>query len=396
MKIKIPIFLSEIYEGKEFLSFSVKDIGKEQSVRRDKELEDIYSKCSEDIVEKLFILFFGDTIFSYEKYIALIEEIYLISGDYCETNGFKGQPGNVPKNEKEAEMYFSPIAQKEIERVIYCSILLIPFFENKKLPKKIFSSFWGYFKQKNTVDLLIKIEKIVTSKYFGSSGDARFWSLAEMFGLTKDMWLLDTMTIITTKSLLKLEIDKSFAVYCQVIAGDSLMYSTKQNFTINLKQAESSKIANENPDSFINQMILEDELEKYIEQNPDLLNIKLSDNFPPHIRYLAIVLLDYKFDVSADLILKTASSAEYHEIVRRVAIDILLEMKCFILADLIKTGDTTDREVSRFFLTSKDKRDEEVSKTITRFMKNINDKSGAYESTEIKSEMQRFIKRITE
>ncbi len=399
MQIKIPKYLSEVYLGEEYLEYSVSNVGKEQSVRREKELEDIYNFANEDLVERLFIIFFGDTIFDTRKFNFLLSDIYIISKKYCADNGFKGDGRNKrPEKEQELEMYFSSEAQKEIERVIYCSVILIPYFEKRRLSKNVFNLFWGFFKNVNTVDLIVKIEKIVTSKYFGSSGDARFWALAEIYGLTKDSWLLDTMTTLTTKSLLKLEIDKSFAIYCQVIAADSLMYATKQNFTVQLKQVESSKLVNENPDSFINQMILEEELLEYVNDKPYILEQHIiEENFPPQARYLCVLLLDWKFDVSADIILKTASSSEYHSIVRRVAYDIITtKFGCHSLAYLIRFGEMEDAKPGRFFITVKDKDDELLSKYITRFLKYIYDKSGSFNEKEFKLELERFIKQLVD
>ena len=394
MKLKIPAKVRSLYE-QDLLDIDVSNIGKPDSVRRDKEFDDINKRGDQDLIEKLFVLFTVKSKFNKEEFLDLLIQLYNFSEPYCIEHTFKGGSAKKPDNDQEKEMYFSPTAQKEVERIFYCSIILIPFYENKKLPKYIYNIFWGFFRKINKVDIEVKIEKIASGRYLSSGSDLRFWNLAEMYGLNKDQWLIDTLDILLSKSILKIEIGKSFAIYCQVLVRESLTFATKKNFTVELKVSETNKIINEHPDSFLNEIILEDELTRYVRENPHVTDIPLkSETLAPYIRYLCLVTLDSTFDVSADVLLRYASDTYYQTLVRQVVINILLKEKLFVLADLVSNAERNERESSRFFTVFKDPKDELLTKQITKFLKSIYDNSGQYAAIEIKSEMTRFIKKV--
>lgn len=336
-------------------------------VRRDKEIAFVYENCSQTLVEEIFALFYQGR-FDKQLFIKVLEQVYTISLDYNLT--FEGNQSNKPENEREEQMYVSPGDQKEIEHMLFCSWLLVPFFAKRTIDSNAYNTFWRFFKKVLNVNIQEKTELIVYGRYLTSSTDKRFWDFAEMYGMSKDQWLLQTIDLLLSRSILKLQLDMSYAIYVQVIAKDSLSFATKKNFLINLKQGDSNKIVDESPDSFINTMILEDSLEAYISNNPNTLNIKLTnDKFPPFIRYLSIIILDWKFGISADLILKTASDSYYQDLIRKVVIDILLNNRYYILADLIRDCPPVTNNVTRAFAVFKMPEDELLTTSVVRYVK---------------------------
>ena len=390
MKIKVPQLLREQYESdyvelfEEVNSFS----------NRVEILEDIYSKADETLVEQIFTLYTTD--FDKVLFREIIEKLWELSKSYCEEHGFvvDDTKKKKPKSDFERDMYIDATGQREMEQVLYSSVVLLPFFTKKNLNKKIGREFWYIISKLTTVDLVDKTEKIVIGRYLSTS-DNRFWGLAEQYGLSKEQWLSSTIDILLTRHIIKLDIGKSYAIYAQVIAKDSLNFATKKHFTQSIQVGESNKVINETPDAFINTLILEDELKRFIKMNPDVMNIEVMSSFPPPARYLAVFTLDWYFDISSDIIFKTTSDNYYRDIIKKVTIEILLRNNFNLVADIVKYGNAEKEENPfRVFTLYKNPNDALQQKYVNNMIRYILQNTSSYNRDAMKKQLKVFFETI--
>ena len=173
------------------------------------------------------------------------------------------------------------------------------------------------------------------------------------------------------------------------------MFLTKKNFLIKLQVGETQKILADNPDSFINTILMEEKLLKYIEEKPDVKNITINKkNFLPAVRFLCIIILDWKFDLSAEVIYKTSVDTYYQEVIRQVVVDILLEEKFYTLAELVKRGNANVK-TKRIRVTPVYKSSDTLqTKYVSSFVKYILQNTNDYNDAGLKDELKRFLSRI--
>lgn len=391
IKIKVPEKIKSLFpDGKDYEA----DFGFIRSIHREKEIEFFYANTSEYFVEKVFLLFSPNPDF--DDYQEILAEAFRISKEYLKQFDFTDMAHKEVSElkEDEKEMYFTEDAHLSVSSVLFCSWLLLPLLDSKgKINKNNYRRFWGFFRRNNPVDIEGKIEKIVHGRFLGSENDQRFWAVASMYGETKLSWLAKTITILTTTSLLKIDIGKNFAIYTQVIAKDSLVFLTRKNFTFPLQISTASKIVQENPDSFMSSLILEEELKAYITKRPDTLNIDCSADFPRYVRILCLVVLDRIFNISAELFLKSSKDSYYAKLIKQVCIDYLEENKFFRMATLIFESSSQVEESKNPYRKIKTKNDDLFNERYNLFCKSITDNCPSNMLTGLLLEMQTFIEK---
>jgi hypothetical protein len=365
---------------------------------RDKELEFCYERTDEKFVNDIYVLFM-DTENPKEKLLYdLLPVVNKLAEEYVSNIDFSSlshKDENDLKAEEE-EMYFTEDAHRESAKVIFSSFLLIPFCTSSHgVERSAYRLFWAYFDALNKVNIREKIERIIHGKYISSMSDTRFWELAAMHGETKEKWLINIYSNLTSKALMKFEIGRNFPVYCQVLVKESLNFAIRKNFNITLTIGESVKINSENPDNFLSTILLEDELKKYVKENPKAFDIIVSNEYKRPVRMLTLLVLDMVTSISADHFIKASSDIYYKTVIKKVAVDVLMKQNLYILADIIINGvveqfDGATRKVN-FVKTDNDSL---FNKSINNFFNYILNNFGQYERSELKSELIRFAKII--
>lgn len=389
VKIKIPEKIKSLFPDQEAYEASFSFI---RNINRENEINFFYANTNEEFVEKVFLLFSPNP--SLDDYQEILEEAFRISKIYLNSFNFKDMAHKEESTlkEDEREMYFTENAHLSVSSILFCSWLMLPLMDDKgKINKNNYRKFWSFFRKNNPVDIEGKIEKIVHGRFLGSENDQRFWAVAAMYGETKLSWLAKTITILTTTSLLKIDIGKNFAIYTQVIAKDSLVFLTRKNFTFPLVISSASKIIQENPDGFMSSLILEEEIKNYVQNKPDTLNIDCTNDFPRYIRLLCLVIMDKIFNISADLFLKTSKDAYYAKLIKQVCIDYLEENNMFRLATVIFESSPQVENAKNQYRKIKTINDDLFDERFNLFCKSITDNCSPNLTTHVISELINLI-----
>lgn len=394
VQIKIPEKIKSLFNGENFTNFSFSFI---RDINRRKEIDFFYANTTEEMVEKVFLLFSPNP--SFEDFHEILAESNRISLLYLQNYNFSEMAHKKIEELKddEREMYFTEEAHKNISSILFCSWLLLPLMNEKgKINKNNYNRFWGFFRKINKVDIEGKIEKIVQGRFLGSENDQRFWAVAAMYGETKLSWLAKTITLLTTTSLLKIDIGKNFAIYTQVIAKDSLAFLTRKNFTFPLVLSSASRTIQENPDSFMSSLILEEELKNYVKMFPDTLLINCSSDFPRYVRLICLMILDKLFNISADLFLKSSKDTYYSKLIKQVCIDYLERENYHNLAILIYESLPPIESSKNNYRKIKTDNDESFNEKFNLFCKSIIDHSSPEIFPNLLLELQRFANNLNE
>jgi len=371
LKIKVPDKIRDFYE-EDYICYKNEFV---KEINRSAELEFFYKHTTQAFVEQVFLLFEDKGSFI-KDYNVLMEEAYRISLLFIADIDFSVMNHKTLEEltEDEKEMYFTVEGHRNTASVLFCSWLYLPFFEKgQKVSNKNYNKFWSYFRKRNVVNVENKIEKIVQGRFLASGNDRRFWEIAELYGETKNQWFIKTINLLTTTSMLKIEIGRNVAIYFQVIAKDSLTFLTRRNFKIPLTLQNSSKVIQENPDNFIGGMILEEELLGYISANPAASEIVVNNKLPRHLRLLSLVIMDKLFDISAEIFISSSKDNYYVKLIKQVITHFLTENQLYVLSMLIKENLETGEKVGGRTQKIKLGADELTEKYFNIFAKNITD-----------------------
>jgi len=285
--------------------------------------------------------------------------------------------------------------QRVIDIAIFASIALIPFYSEKNgnIEQKYVSIFWNLLEKEFNNNIVQKIEKILLMRY--SSGDTRFWNLAEIYGITKEKWLLNTLNVILNRQLLKFEIGKSFGIYLQVIARDSYNYATQKKFSQTFSVGPTNKLV-PSPEGFLNVEMMTEKISTFLSENPHVIDITIGEEYCEAARNIVVVTLDYHFGVSSDILFRFGQDGNYIAVLRKIVVELLICNNFFLLADLVKKGKCSKREgkTKKFMIVHH--QDELLSSHVTNFFRFIFENTQGYEYEPLKKELERFIKLLLE
>ncbi len=385
IELKIPEKYKEMYTSIDKPSMDM--------YARVSDINDIIERLPENYYEELFILFTSKE-FDKEQFIILLTKIEEISYSYTEVNGFKGETPQVKDNNY--ELYFGKELQEQFERILYCSSLLIPFYDKKmNLEKYIYNLFWKFFDKKYDSNIRKKVNTYVASQLSTISVDSRYWEIAAIHGISPATWYQKTISDLTSKALMKLDLDRSYAIYCQVVARDSLMYITKQNFKpITLQDTKSTKILYDSEARhFLNMMIIEDSLARFYRKNVHLMSIEVNEKYSPLSMNLTVFALDEVLDLSSDVIM-LLPSVKRDIYFKKVAVSFYKKHNLLVLSDIVKTSENSKRTKGNYRVFKHDDIDSMTLKQFNLFGKYIFDNSGNYFALEVRKDLQNLLNKI--
>ncbi len=385
VELRIPIRYKELYKETEVPSI--------ETYARTVEMKYIMEKLDENTYEKLFIMFTSGE-FSKDIFYSVLNKVEELSVEYTKLHGFKGEIP--PMKDNNVELYFPLELQRQFEKVLFSSSILISFYDRKmNLDKFIYNTFWRFFDRKYESNIRKKVSTYVSSQLASISVDSRYWQVAELHGVSPYSWYQRTISDLTSKSLMKLDLDKSYAIYAQVVARDSLMYITKQKFKpVSLETTISSKILYDaEPRWHLNMMIVEDEVSRFFRKNKHILDIEVSEKYSMISTLLTSIALDEILDMSADVMIQLPS-VKRDVYFKKIGFAYFKKNRLLVLADIIKTGENTQRTTGNFRIFKHDDVDDSTMKQFNKIAKSIFDNSGNFTPAEVRTDLQNFLNRI--